>query len=70
MISHISPLLVRRNSFLILDLGFHILDGVTWLHLECDGLPRQGLHKDLHVESSTAGIGSRYLSEIHSHHLI
>ena len=56
MPSHISPLLIRRNSFLILDLGFNILDGITGLDLKGDGLPRQGLHKDLHVEASTAGI--------------
>merc|ERR1712189_47859 len=30
-------LLVWRN-FLILDLGFNIVDGVTWLNLKGDGL--------------------------------
>ena len=28
------PLLIRRNPFLVLDLGFHILDCVGWLDLE------------------------------------
>merc|ERR1711997_621640 len=54
-------LLIRWDSFLILDLGFYILDGITGLHLQGDGLPRQGLHKDLHVEASTAGTGLNYL---------
>ena len=35
-------------TLFILDLSLHILDGVTRLHLEGDGLPGQGLHKDLH----------------------
>merc|ERR1719397_1007214 len=42
------PLLVRRDSLLVLDLGLHILDGVRRLHLEGDGLAREGLHEDLH----------------------
>merc|ERR1711997_852911 len=53
------PLLIRWNSFLVLDLGFHILDGITRFHLQGDGPPRQGLHKDLHVEASTAAAGIR-----------
>ena len=42
------PLLVWGNSLLVLDLGLDILDGVTWLNLEGDGLSREGLHEDLH----------------------
>ena len=42
------PLLVRGNAFLILDLGLHILDGVTGLHLQSDGFTSEGLYKDLH----------------------
>ena len=30
-------LLVRRNSFLVLNLGLHILDGVLGLDLQGDG---------------------------------
>merc|ERR1739844_180837 len=41
-------LLVRRNTFLVLDLCLDIIDGVGGLDIERDGLPRQGLHKDLH----------------------
>ena len=36
------------HTFFILDLGFNVLDGVTWLYLECDGLASQRLYKDLH----------------------
>jgi len=36
-------LLVRRDAFLVLDLGLDIVDGVATLDLEGDGLPRQGL---------------------------
>merc|ERR1712189_177759 len=34
--------LVWRNSFLILDFGFNIVDGVTGLNLKGDGLTSQG----------------------------
>ncbi len=42
-------LLVRRNAFLVLDLGLDILNGVAGLNLEGDGLASQRLHKDLHL---------------------
>ncbi|KFP36543.1 hypothetical protein N324_10282, partial [Chlamydotis macqueenii] len=45
------PLLIRGNAFLVLDLGLHILNGVTGLNLKSDGLACQGLHKDLHATS-------------------
>ena len=41
-------LLVRRDSFLVLDLGLDIVDGVGRLDLEGDGLAREGLDEDLH----------------------
>ena len=44
-------LLVRRNALLVLDLGLDIVDGVRRLHLKGDGLARQCLHKDLHLEA-------------------
>ena len=44
------PLLVRGDAFFILDLGLHVLDGVTGLHLQGDGLASQGLHEDLHFD--------------------
>jgi len=42
-------LLIRRDSFLVLDLGLDILDGVRGFDLESDGLAREGLHEDLHI---------------------
>ena len=41
-------LLVRGDSFLVLDLLFHGLDGIRGLYLEGDGLSSEGLHEDLH----------------------
>eukprot|EP00418_Pyrodinium_bahamense_P088966 CAMPEP_0179038816 /NCGR_PEP_ID=MMETSP0796-20121207/14828_1 /TAXON_ID=73915 /ORGANISM="Pyrodinium bahamense, Strain pbaha01" /LENGTH=90 /DNA_ID=CAMNT_0020735145 /DNA_START=292 /DNA_END=562 /DNA_ORIENTATION=- len=44
-------LLVWRDALLVLDLSLHIVDGVRGLHVESDGLARQGLHEDLHRHS-------------------
>merc|ERR1719300_1475233 len=41
-------LLVRRNAFLVLNLGLDILNSVRWLHLQSDGLASESFHKDLH----------------------
>ena len=38
-------LLVGGNALLVLDLGLDIVDRVRGLHLEGDGLARQGLHE-------------------------
>ena len=46
-------LLVRGDSFLVLDLLFHGLDGIRGLYLEGDGLSGQGLHEDLHTTTKT-----------------
>jgi hypothetical protein len=43
----------KKCEFFHLDLGLDILDGVRGLHLQGDGLPRQGLHKDLHGRLNT-----------------
>merc|ERR1712213_304558 len=40
-------LLIWGNSFLVLDLGLDILNGVRWFNLEGDGLSSQCLDKDL-----------------------
>ena len=45
-------LLVWGNALLVLDLGLDILDGVRGLDLQGDGLPSEGLHKDLHLRRS------------------
>ncbi|KAH9571913.1 hypothetical protein CY35_02G118500 [Sphagnum magellanicum] len=43
------PLLVRGNSFLVLDLRLHVIYRIGTLHLQSDGFPCQSLHKDLHA---------------------
>jgi len=42
------PLLIWRDSFLVLNLCLDILNGVGRLHLEGDGFPGEGLDEDLH----------------------
>ena len=42
-------LLIRRNSFFVLNLSFDIIDGVAGLNVERDGFARQRLDKDLHA---------------------
>ena len=46
-------LLIRRDSFFVLDLGLDIVDGVAALDLESDGLAGQGFHEDLHTSSKS-----------------
>jgi len=41
-------LLLRRNSFLVLNLRLDVGDGVVGLNVQGDGLSRKGLDKDLH----------------------
>jgi len=46
-------LLVWRDTFLVLDLGFDILDGVRSLDLKSDGLAGESLDEDLHATSKS-----------------
>merc|ERR1719249_564930 len=46
-------LLVWGNSFLVLDLGLYVLNGVRRLNLKSDGLASQGLDEDLHTSSQS-----------------
>jgi hypothetical protein len=46
-------LLVRRDSFLVLDLGFYIVDGIRGFDLERNGLSGQGLDENLHTTAET-----------------
>jgi len=43
------PLLVRGDALLVLDLSLDVLDGITGLDLEGDGLAGQRLDEDLHT---------------------
>jgi hypothetical protein len=46
-------LLIWGNSFLVLDLGLDVLNGVGWLNFQSDGLASQSLDKDLHATAET-----------------
>ena len=46
-------LLVGGDTFLVLDLLLHGLDGIGGLDLEGDGLPSEGLNKNLHTTTET-----------------
>src|SRR4051794_10365121 len=46
-------LLVRRDSFLVLDLLFHVLNGIAGFNFEGDGLSSESLHEDLHSSSQS-----------------
>ena len=46
-------LLVWWNTFLVLDLGFDIFNGVSWLNIEGDGLASESLDEDLHTTSES-----------------
>ena len=43
-------LLIWWNTFLVLDLGLDVLDGVSWLDVQGDGLSGKGLNEDLHLK--------------------
>ena len=47
------PLLIWRNSLLVLDFGLHIINGVGALHLQGDCFASQCLDKDLHPSPET-----------------
>jgi hypothetical protein len=46
-------LLVWRDTFLVLDLGLDVLNGVCWLDIEGDGLTSESLDEDLHTTSKS-----------------
>ena len=43
-------LLIRGDTFLVLDLLLDVLDGITWLHIERDGFTRQRFYENLHID--------------------
>ena len=46
-------LLIWGNSFLVLDLGLHVLNSIWLFNIESDGLSGKGLHEDLHTTSKS-----------------
>ena len=51
--SKYQPLLIWWNTLLILDLSLDIVNGVSTLHLQGNGLPGQGLLVNLHPTTKT-----------------
>merc|ERR1711963_1227474 len=47
------PLLIWWDSFLVLNLGLHILNGVRRLNFQSDSLSSESLDKDLHSSPET-----------------
>jgi len=46
-------LLIGGDSFLVLDLGLNVVDGVTGLNVKSNGLSGQSLNEDLHSSSKS-----------------
>merc|ERR1712038_1152380 len=44
-------LLIRWDSFLILNLGLDIINGVRWLNIKSDGLSSESLDENLHTST-------------------
>lgn len=38
------------SPLFVLNLSFHVVDGIGGFNLKCDGLSSECLHEDLHVE--------------------
>ncbi|XP_047252143.1 uncharacterized protein LOC124887024 [Capsicum annuum] len=51
------PLLVRRDTFLVLNLSLDIIDSVRTLNFKGNGLASEGLYKDLHLKLHQKKIG-------------
>ena len=46
-------LLIRGNSFFVLDLGLDIFDGVRWFDIKGDGFSSKSFYEDLHSTSES-----------------
>ena len=46
-------LLIGWDTFLVLNLGLDVLNGVSWLDIEGDGLSSEGFNEDLHTTSES-----------------
>jgi len=58
-------LLIWRNTFLVLDFGFDVLDGVSGFDIQSDGLSSEGLDEDLHTTSESKDqVKSRFLLDV------
>ena len=48
-------LLIRGDTFLILDLGLDVVNGIAGLDIQGDGLTRKSLYEDLVVTTEIKG---------------
>jgi len=46
-------LLIRGDTFLVLDLGLDVFDGIRGFDVKSDGLASQSLDEDLHTTSKS-----------------
>ena len=46
-------LLIRRDAFLVLDLGLHVVDSIRGLNIKSNSLTGECLDEDLHTSSKT-----------------
>ena len=54
-------LLIGRDTFLVLDLGLDILNGVWWLNIKSNCFSSQCFHENLHLSSCLIKIYYKYL---------
>ena len=47
-------LLIWWDTFLVLDLGLDVFDGVCWLDIEGYDLTSEGLDEDVHITSNSS----------------
>ena len=59
------PLLIRRDSFLVLDLRLDIVDRVGRLNLKSDSLARQRLDENLHSTTETKHWDNVFMEGVH-----
>ena len=58
-------LLIRRDAFLVLNLGLNVLDSIRWLNIKSNGLACQSLDKYLHTTSESEDkVKSRFLLNV------
>ena len=46
-------LLIRWDTFFVLDFSFDIFDGVSWFNVKGDGFTSEGLYENLHSSSKS-----------------
>ena len=58
-------LLIGRNTFFVLNLGFNVFDGIRGLNVKSNGLPSESLDENLHTTSeSEHQVERRFLLDI------